>query len=258
MSGAGASLLEVDGLTVGVGSREPVSKLSFAVRPGEFVAVLGRNGAGKTLLLHTLAGLRTPARGAVRLGGRALRQLARREIAARVALLPQDLEPVADTSAGELVAASRYAHRPAWQPPGADDARAAAEALRRAGAAELAGRPFDRLSGGEQRRVGAAAVLAQGAPLLLLDEPTNHLDPHHALALLALFGAHCSAGGAVVASLHDATLAARHATHVLLLHGDGRWQFGGAALLDAARLSELYLTRVVEAEVAGRRVFVAA
>jgi iron complex transport system ATP-binding protein len=253
-----APLLDAEGLAIRAGSREPVTGLGFAVHPGDFVAVLGRNGAGKTLLLHTLAGLRPSASGVVRLSGDDLRGLSRRQIAARVGLLPQDLEPVPDTTVLEVVAASRYTHRSAWRAPGADDTRVAADALRRAGAADLAHRAFDELSGGEQRRVAAAAVLAQGAALLLLDEPTNHLDPHHALALLALFSTHCAAGGSVIAALHDATLAARHATHVLMLEGDGRWQFGTSELLDAARLSALYLTRIVETEAAGRRVFVAA
>ena len=102
-------------------------------------------------------------------------------------------------------------------------------------------------------------MLAQGAPLLLLDEPTNHLDPHHALALLELFARHCAAGGSVIAALHDPTLAARHATHVLMLHGDGRWASGAAAeMLDARRLSDLYLTEILETRVADRRVFVPA
>ncbi len=252
-------VLSAEHLAVRVGGHCSVADLSFDVGPGDFVAVLGRNGAGKTLLLHTLAGLRPAAEGTVRLAGRDLRELRRREIAAGIALLPQDLEPVADTTAREVVAAARYARRSAWQAPGTDDVRIADDALRSAGAVELAARAFDQLSGGEQRRVATAAVLAQGAPLLLLDEPTNHLDPHHALALLALFAGHCASGGSVIASLHDPTLAARHATHVLMLHGDGGWEFGSAAgLLDAARLSTLYLTTIVETRVAGRRVFVPA
>jgi iron complex transport system ATP-binding protein len=106
--------------------------------------------------------------------------------------------------------------------------------------------------------VAAALVLAQQSPLMLLDEPNNHLDPHHALALLDLFAARARAGGAVVASLHDPSLAARFATHVLLLHGEGRWEFGTVQqMLDSARLSALYLTPMLELAAAGRRVFVA-
>jgi iron complex transport system ATP-binding protein len=131
--------------------------------------------------------------------------------------------------------------------------------LRQLGVAEHAAREFATLSGGEQRRAAAAATLAQAAPVVLLDEPTNHLDPHHQLAVLDRFAAHARAGGAVIASLHDPTLAARHADRVLLLHGDGRWQEGPVArLLNAAALSQLYLTAMIELERDGRRIFAAA
>jgi iron complex transport system ATP-binding protein len=93
---------------------------------------------------------------------------------------------------------------------------------------------------------------------MLLDEPNNHLDPHHALALLELFAARTRAGGAVIAALHDPSLAARFATHALLLHGAGRWEFGRVdAILGSQRLSELYLTPMLQLDAAGRRVFVA-
>jgi iron complex transport system ATP-binding protein len=114
------------------------------------------------------------------------------------------------------------------------------------------------LSGGEQRRVAAALVLAQQAPIMLLDEPNNHLDPHHALAVLELFAARVREGSAVIAALHDPSLAARFASHALLLHGEGRWEFGGVdEMLGSRRLSELYLTPMLELDAAGRRVFVA-
>jgi iron complex transport system ATP-binding protein len=250
--------LQARALALRAGGRVLLEGLDLAVAPGDVVAVLGRNGAGKTLLLHTLAGLRAPDGGEVHLQGTSLGASSRREIARRVALLPQDLEPVTDTSALDAVLVGRYAHRSAWRAGDAADLQIARAALQRAGALELAEREFATLSGGEQRRVAAAAVLAQETPLVLLDEPTNHLDPHHAVGLLALFAAHCAAGGSVVTTLHDATLAARHASHVLMLHGDGRWQHGTAAeMLTADALSALYLTPMVEHRSGERRIFTA-
>jgi iron complex transport system ATP-binding protein len=250
--------LQARGLALRVEGRLLVDQLDLEIAAGDFVAVLGRNGAGKTLLLHTLAGLREPDGGELRLHGAALTALRRRDIARQVALLPQDLEPVTDTSALDAVLVGRYAHRSAWRAGDAGDLRIARAALQRAGATELEHREFATLSGGEQRRVAAAAVLAQEAPLVLLDEPTNHLDPHHAVALLALFAGHCAAGGSVVTTLHDATLAARHASHVLMLHGDGRWQHGTAdQMLTTESLSALYLTPIGEHRSNGRRVFAA-
>jgi len=259
LSVAEGGLLGARALAVRAAGRLLVEALDLDLRRGEFLAVLGRNGSGKTLLLHTLAGLRTAAAGAATLLDRPLAALPRREVALSLALLPQDLEEMPGASVLETVLTARYAHRGPWGADHPDDARIAHQALGRLGIAAHAAREFATLSGGEQRRAAAAAVLAQGAPVVLLDEPTNHLDPHHQLALLEVFAAHARDGGAVIASLHDPTLAARYASRVLLLHGDGRWQCGEAArLLDAATLSALYLTPIVELRQDGRRIFAAA
>ncbi len=253
-----APLLEARGLRVVAGSRTLISALDLAVAAGSFVAVLGRNGTGKTLLLHTLAGLRAPAAGDLRLGGVAIAGLGRREIARRLALLPQDSEAGQATTVAEMVMLGRYAHLPLWGAHTDGDRAAVGAALLAADLASLAGRAAHTLSGGELRRTAMACVLAQQAPLMLLDEPTNHLDPHHALQLLGAFAARVASGAAVVATLHDPTLAARFATHALLLHGDGRTLHGPCEeVLDAASLTALYGTPVSELRDGSRRVFVA-
>jgi iron complex transport system ATP-binding protein len=109
------------------------------------------------------------------------------------------------------------------------------------------------------RRVAVAALLTQAPAMFLLDEPSNHLDPAHQVGILGLFRELCAAGRAVIATLHDPTVAARFADRVVLLHGDGRWEAGAAAeLLTAERLSDLYLSPMLELEKDGRRVFVSA
>ncbi len=256
---AGEALVAAVGLQVRAGERVLVEGLDLELRRGEFLAVLGRNGAGKTLLLHTLAGLRPPAAGELRLLGQPVVARRRREVALALALLPQDVEPMPGATVLEAVLTGRYAHQGPWGADDPKDRQLALQALGQLGIAALAERELATLSGGEQRRAGAAATLAQQAPVVLLDEPTNHLDPHHQLAVLDVFAAHAAAGGAVIASLHDPTLAARYADRVLLLHGDGRWQCGPAAqLLNAADLSALYLTEIVELQGGARRVFSAA
>lgn len=131
--------------------------------------------------------------------------------------------------------------------------------LARVGLGDSAARLTGTLSGGEQRRVAMATLLTQHPALYLLDEPTNHLDPHHQLAVLDLFREQTHGGCAVVATLHDPTMAARYADRVVLLFGDGRWLAGPAhTVLTAENLSALYLVRVVETAVEERRVFVTA
>jgi len=246
-------------VSVHAGARELVRGLSIEFSPGELVAILGRNGSGKTLTLHTLAGLREPAAGEVALDGVPLGELKRRAIALRLGLLPQDLEDAFVTTAMETVLIGRHPHLALWQWETAADERLAHAALAAVDMGDFAGRRTDTLSGGEQRRVAVAALLAQQPGIFLLDEPTNHLDPHHQLVVLGLFRELARSGRTVITTLHDPTLAARFADRVLLLHGDGRWTLGAVReALTAATLSELYLAPMMELHQDGRRVFVSA
>ncbi len=254
-----AAGLAAAGVSVRAGARGLVRELTVEFAAGEMVAILGRNGSGKTLTLHTLAGLREPAAGTVSLDGLAMPQLRRRTLALRLGLLPQDLEDAFVSTAIETVLIGRHPHLALWQWESAEDERVAREALRAVDMEEFAPRRTDTLSGGEQRRVAVAALLAQQPAIFLLDEPTNHLDPHHQLAVLGLFRELADSGRTVITTLHDPTLAARFADRVLLLFGDGRWSLGPVdTTLTAASLSELYVTPMIELRQDGRRVFVSA
>ena len=246
-------------VSVRAGARELVRELSVQFTPGEVVAILGRNGSGKTLTLHTLAGLRRAAAGEVWLDGTPLLQFKRRSVALRLGLLPQDLEDAFVATAMETVLIGRHPHLALWQWETAEDERLARAALAAVDLRDFAVRHTDTLSGGEQRRVAVAALLAQQPGIFLLDEPTNHLDPHHQLAVLGLFRGLADQGRTVVTTLHDPTLAARFADRALLLFGDGRWSLGPvSSALTAASLSELYLAPMMELGKDGRRVFVSA
>lgn len=246
-------------VSVSVQGRSLVRALDFEARGGELIAILGRNGVGKTLTLHTLAGLRLPSTGVVELEGRDLDGWSGRERARRLALLPQVTEDPFPSTVFETALIGRHPHLPFWQWEDAADLGCARAALGAVGLEGLAERAVDSLSGGERRRLDVATLLAQDAPVCLLDEPTNHLDPRHRNEVLALFRGRADAGGLVIAALHDATLAARWADRVLLLYGDGRWQFGDAAtILSDANLSALYEVPVGELAWRGQRVFVSA
>ena len=248
--------LQVRDLSVSAGERRLVTGLTSSFAPGEFVAILGRNGCGKSLTLHTLAGLRPPVSGAVELEGRPLTQLSRRRIAQRLGLLTQDLEEGFASTVLESLLIGRHPHLSLLEREGPADRRLALAALTRVGLPGFAQRSIETLSGGEQRRCAMAALLTQEPQVYLLDEPSNHLDPQQQLAVLGLFKEEANRGRTVIAILHDPTLAARFADSVLLLYGDGNWLAGPAAqVLSAPALSQLYETPLTEIAVGPRRVF---
>ena len=252
-----AALLECSGVRVRIPGRCLVENLSFQASGGQFVALLGENGAGKTLTLHTLAGLRAADAGTVRINGRELRDWPSRELARHLALLTQLSEDPFPNTALETAVMGRHPHIEFWRWESEADYERARESLAAVGLKGWDEREVQTLSGGERRRVAIATALTQAPRVFLLDEPTNHLDPHHQLEILRLFRARADEGCLVIASLHDATLAAQFADSTLLLFGDGRWQFGASAqTLTAQALSELYRTPMHEIAFRGRRVFV--
>ena len=253
------TLLAASDLGVRAGERLLLEALQLEVQAGEFIAVLGRNGSGKSLTLHTLAGLRAAATGRVELAGSALAALSRRAIAQRLAFLPQDREDSLPLSPYEAALLARHPQLGWWQRESAGDLAVVNAALQRLGLADCAHRTLPTLSGGEQRRAAMAAALAQQPRVFLLDEPTNHLDPHHQVEVLLAFRERCDAGAAVIATLHDPALAERCADRVLLMYGDGRWRLGSTTtLLNAAELSQLYATPMTELAGGGRRAFIPA
>jgi iron complex transport system ATP-binding protein len=249
-------VLSAHGLTIRAGHRQLVKDLEVAFHPGELTAILGRNGSGKTLTLHALAGLAAPAAGAVLLNGKPTRRLGRRDVARRLGILMQDREEGLPTTVLESVLIGRHPHLRPLQWETDTDRRIARGCLERLDLGAFAERSLETLSGGERQRVAVAALLAQDPGVFLLDEPTNHLDPHLQIAVLELFRELARDGRTIIATLHDPTLAARFADRALLLHGDGRWCAGPAAeTLTAESLSEIYLTPMVELRANGRRAF---
>ncbi|HEX2789876.1 MAG TPA: ABC transporter ATP-binding protein [Steroidobacteraceae bacterium] len=251
--------LSVAGLSIAAGERTLVQDLSFELHRGEFLAILGRNGSGKTLTLHALAGLNGAHGGRVLLDGEDLGAMPRRRIARRLGLLLQDREESLALSALESALIGRHPHLKFWQREGAQDLAIAQAALRRVGLADFARRSVATLSGGEQRRAAMASLLTQQPQIFLLDEPTNHLDPHHQIEVLDVFRALCREGASVIATLHDPTLAERYADRALLLYGDSRYRLGPVAdVLTAEELSALYLTPICAIGAPPRRAFIAA
>ncbi len=221
------TLLAAQGVSCTAAGREILSRASLALGPGELVGILGPNGAGKTTFLRALGGLLTPASGAVLLAGAPLAALARRDIARRLAFVPQVVQPPFAFPVRDFTAMGRMPHQARFAPESAADRSAVAEALRACALEPLADRSVTELSGGEWQRVLLARALAQEPRVLLLDEPTAHLDVRHQVGILQLVRGWIAGGRGVVAVLHDLNLAARHCTRIILMDG-GRIVADGA------------------------------
>ena len=212
-------LLEATGVGFAYDGRPVLREVSLEIARGEFVGLLGPNGSGKSTLLRLLGGLLRPMGGEVRLDGQPVDEYARRELARRVALVPQAPVLPEGFTVAELVLLGRTPYLRPLQAEGPADFAAARRALAAVDCLGLADRRLGELSGGERQRAALARALAQEPELLLLDEPTTHLDLAHQEAILAtLARLNREAGLTVLAVFHDLNLAAASCARLAVLH----------------------------------------
>ena len=245
--------LVVRGLSVHRGKRWVLRDVEADVPPGAITGVLGPNGAGKSTLLMAMAGL-LPFEGVVELDGRDLRGWRAFERARRLAYVPQRSGLSAPFSVASVVAQGRFPHHGPLARPRRIDREAVDRALVRADVTAIENRPFDALSGGEQRRVLIARALATEARTIVLDEPTASLDVGHALALHVLLRALADAGYAIAVVLHHLDDARERTDRAVLLDA-GRVAAVGPSreVVDAERVRAIYGVELVEGSGLGFR-----
>ena len=223
-------------------ARRVLDGVSLNVDRGAIVGLLGPNGSGKTTLLRLISGMMPPLSGSILLGDAAVGALGRRELARRLAVVPQETHSTFDFTVLDIALMGRYPHLGPFQLEAENDIAIAREALAATGTASLESRRFATLSGGEKQRVVIASALAQASDMLLLDEPTASLDLGYQLEVaLLLRRVNRDRGTTMIVSTHDLNLAASLCGRVVLLK-DGRVLAEGATedVLDARNIERLY------------------
>lgn len=202
--------IEITGLSAGYRDNPVLHDVTATLPGGRVTALMGPNGSGKSTLLAVLAGILTPASGAVDRPGTHQRPA--------LVVQQQSVPPTLPITVAETVAMGRWAQRGLWRRLTRADRAVVADCLARMDVADLAGRRLDTLSGGQRQRVLLARALAQQSDLLLLDEPSTGLDTSAQEAIGAAVREAAAAGVTVVHATHDLA-DVRHADHCILLRG---------------------------------------
>ena len=212
-------MLKVTELSGGYEGKKIINGTSFSVKKGSMLGILGPNGSGKSTLLKLISGVLPIENGLVEIDGRLMQSYEPKELARKMAVLPQLHSHAFTHTVRETVALGRYPHQTGWFSTWSqEDERAVVEAMELMNITQYETTQIDRMSGGEQQRVYVAQALAQNASILLLDEPTNHLDINHQKELLDTIKLQAIEKELTVVSIfHDINLASMYCDQLLLL-----------------------------------------
>ncbi|WEK02889.1 MAG: ABC transporter ATP-binding protein [Candidatus Devosia phytovorans] len=238
------SSLSLQGVHFSIRGRKILNDLTFTAQPGEFLAIVGPNGCGKSTTLRLMSGLARPDSGKILAGDTDLATLGRKEISRRIALLTQAGHVPPNLTVHDLVSMGRFAHQSLLSRQSREDEALVADALLSMHVQSLQTQRVGELSGGQLQRARMAMTLAQDGGILLLDEPTTYLDLRFQFGILEKARELAHAGRTVIAVLHDFTQASLFADRVAVMN-EGR-------LVALGRPHEV-LTEDIVAEVFGVR-----
>ncbi|MBJ8027399.1 ABC transporter ATP-binding protein [Bacillus cereus group sp. N21] len=220
--------LYTEHLELTYGENTIIHNLELHIPNGKITALVGRNGCGKSTILKSLARLLQPTKGNVYLDGKAIQTMPTKEVAKKLAILPQSPTAPEGLTVEGLVWHGRYPHQRLLGKRSDQDYDMVNWALRVTSMTEFKSRTLDELSGGQRQRVWIAMALAQDTELLLLDEPTTYLDMAHQLEVLELLKKlNEEENRTVIMVVHDLNHAAKYAHHLVAIK-DGNKAMEGA------------------------------
>ncbi|KGO15443.1 ABC transporter ATP-binding protein [Clostridium botulinum] len=195
-----------------------VKELNMQIPKGKITSIIGANGCGKSTILKAVGRILKPKKGVVHLSGQDISKLSTKEIAKKMAILPQNPTAPSGLTVSELVAYGRFPHQKGFGNLTEEDKKIVKWALAATKLSEFERREVDTLSGGQRQRVWIAMALAQQTDLILLDEPTTYLDLAHQLEVLKLlYELNRNQKCTIVMVLHDLNLAARFSDYIIAI-----------------------------------------
>jgi iron complex transport system ATP-binding protein len=212
-------ILEMEGVSFKYAAEWILRNISLTIQKGELWGILGPNGSGKTTLMNLIDGILPPQQGAIKIGGIAVGDMKRKELAKLIAVVPQETGWVFPLTVEEVVLMGRSPHLGRCEFESKEDLKIARSAMEATDILAFSSRLIQSLSGGERQRVLIARALAQQPTILLLDEPTSSLDIAHQISVFDLLRRLSEESGlTVLAATHDVNLASLYCTRIALLH----------------------------------------
>lgn len=249
--------LSVQNISFSYGDNQVLKDITFEINKGEFWAVIGPNGVGKSTLFRCILGLLQPAKGRVSIDGRDINTMSRKVLAQRIAYIPQIHRPVFGYSVRDTVLMGTTRYLSAFEQPKAAQFERADSVLRMLEMEDIAEKNYATLSGGQQQMVLIARALAQDAEILVMDEPTSALDYGNQMKILALLRTLAQRGYSVVVSTHNPQHALDFSENVLALAPDKSSVQGRAEeVIDKELMLRLYNMDVEFVAAEGRKVLV--
>ncbi len=240
----------------GASKRCLVKNLDLELKAGDVLCILGKNGSGKSSLLHALSGLRFISGGHIEIAGTALTRFKRKQLAQQLGLVTQTHDDPFPITVFDFAIAGRHPYLGllAWESQ--EDKEKTDTSLKNVHLFDKREQLVQTLSGGERKRLSIARLLTQDPDILLWDEPTNHLDPAQQKHVLHLITELKSQAKTQIIALHDINHASRIATHVLFMYEDEQWTLGTVdEMLENAKLEDLYQTKFRQIESEEQSVF---
>lgn len=221
--------LSTENLQIGYGDMTIVENLNLQINKGEITTIIGANGCGKSTILKTLARVHTAKSGIIYLDGKMIHKVPTKEIAKKMAVLPQSPEAPNGLTVYELISFGRSPHQSGFGRLSDNDRKMIDWALEVTGLTLFADHPVDALSGGQRQRAWIAMAIAQETDLLLLDEPTTYLDMAHQLEILQLLEKlNKEQSRTIVMVIHDLNHASRFSHHMVALRAGKKVKEGTA------------------------------